>query len=59
MVKRKTRWEVENLLKDTDRVSAFFEAISDYSNNTDLAYDLGCGSGNWLSVFKKYDFISI
>ena len=34
-----------DLLKDTERVSAFFEAIDNYSGNTNLAYDLGCGSG--------------
>ncbi|MCR5027184.1 MAG: methyltransferase domain-containing protein [Methanobrevibacter sp.] len=44
-----------DLLKDTDRVSAFFEAIEDYSSNTDLAYDLGCGSGI-LSYFLSNKF---
>ena len=47
-----------DLLKDNDRVSAFFEAISDYSNNTDLAYDLGCGSGV-LSYFLNQKFDEI
>lgn len=44
-----------DLLKDTDRVSAFFEAIENYSSNTDLAYDLGCGSGI-LSYFLSNKF---
>lgn len=44
-----------DLLKDTGRVSAFFEAIEDYSSNTDLAYDLGCGSGI-LSYFLSNKF---
>ena len=44
-----------DLLKDTDRVSAFFEAIEDYSSKTDLAYDLGCGSGV-LSYFLSNKF---
>ena len=44
-----------DLLKDTDRLSAFFEAIEDYGGNTDLAYDLGCGSGI-LSYFLNSHF---
>ncbi|WP_407380532.1 methyltransferase domain-containing protein [Methanobrevibacter sp.] len=47
-----------DLLKDTDRVSAFFEAINDYSKKTDLAYDLGCGSGV-LSYFLNKKFNEI
>lgn len=44
-----------DLLKDTDRVSAFFEAINGYSKKTELAYDLGCGSGV-LSYFLSDKF---
>ena len=44
-----------DLLKDTERVSAFFEAISQYASKTDLAYDLGCGSG-LLSYFLSDKF---
>ena len=47
-----------DLLKDTDRVSSFFEAIRDYSSDTDLAYDLGCGSGV-LSYFLSEKFSKI
>ncbi|MBQ9025973.1 MAG: methyltransferase domain-containing protein [Methanobrevibacter sp.] len=47
-----------DLLKDTDRVSAFFEAIIHYSGKTDLAYDLGCGSGV-LSYFLNQKFNEI
>jgi predicted RNA methylase len=47
-----------DLLKDTERVSAFFEAINQYSSNTDLAYDLGCGSG-LLSYFLSDKFNEI
>ncbi|SDA71467.1 methyltransferase domain-containing protein [Methanobrevibacter millerae] len=47
-----------DLLKDNDRVSAFFEAINDYSGNNDLAYDLGCGSGV-LSYFLSESFHKI
>ena len=47
-----------DLLKDHDRISAFFEAISQYNSKTELAYDLGCGSG-LLSYFlnEKFDEI--
>ena len=34
-----------DLLKDEERISAFYEAIEDLSVNQELAYDLGCGSG--------------
>lgn len=44
-----------DLLKDTDRLSVFFEAINDYNQNTDQAYDLGCGSGV-LSYFLSLKF---
>lgn len=47
-----------DLLKDNDRVSAFFEAINQYDSKTDLAYDLGCGSG-LLSYFLNEKFSEI
>lgn len=47
-----------DLLKDNDRVSAFYEAINDYSGNNELAYDLGCGSGV-LSYFLNEKFRQI
>ena len=51
-----------NLLKDTERLSAFYEAIKKKGENPNLpkslAWDLGCGSGI-LSIFasKYYDKI--
>lgn len=54
-MKFKTTPYHSDLLKDTDRLSAFFEAIQDYEGNTDLAYDLGCGSGI-LSYFLSSKF---
>ena len=47
-----------DLLKDNDRVSAFFEAIDQYNSKTDLVYDLGCGSG-LLSYFLNEKFSEI
>ena len=47
-----------DLLKDYDRVSAFFEAIDQYDSKTALAYDLGCGSG-LLSYFLNEKFSEI
>lgn len=47
-----------DLLKDNDRVSAFYEAISQYDSNNDLAYDLGCGSG-LLSYFLNDKFAEV
>ena len=44
-----------DLLKDTDRLSVFYEAINEYDSGTDLAYDLGCGSGV-LSYFLSSKF---
>lgn len=44
-MKFKTTPYHSDLLKDTDRLSAFFESIKDYDGNNELAYDLGCGSG--------------
>ena len=34
-----------DLIKDNQRLSAFFEAICEYDGENELAYDLGCGSG--------------
>ena len=47
-----------DLLKDNDRLSVFYQAIKDYDSNTDLAYDLGCGSGV-LSYFLSLKFKEI
>jgi predicted RNA methylase len=47
-----------DLLKDTDRLAVFYQAIRDYSSNNDLAYDLGCGSGV-LSYFLSSKFNEI
>ena len=47
-----------DLLKDTDRLAVFFEAIKEYDSNADLAYDLGCGSGI-LSYFLSSKFKEI
>ncbi len=44
-MKFKTTPYHSDLLKDKDRLSVFYKAISEYDSNTDLAYDLGCGSG--------------
>lgn len=57
-MKFKTTPYHSDLLKDTDRLSAFFEAINDYDGNTELAYDLGCGSGV-LSYFLSEHFDEI
>ena len=43
-----------DLLRDTDRLSAFFEAIEDYEGSFDLAYDLGCGSGILSYFLSSY-----
>jgi predicted RNA methylase len=47
-----------DLIKDSERLSAFFEAISEYDGNDELAYDLGCGSGI-LSYFLSSRFKQI
>lgn len=47
-----------DLLNDTKRLAAFFEAIKEYDGNTTLAYDLGCGSGV-LSYFLSPYFDEI
>jgi predicted RNA methylase len=57
-MKFKTTKYHSDLLKDTDRLSAFFEAIQDYDGKTDVAYDLGCGSGV-LSYFLSDRFDEI
>lgn len=44
-----------DLIKDNERISAFFQAISEYAGNNELAYDLGCGSGI-LSYFLSSKF---
>ena len=54
-MKFKTTPYHHDLLKDTDRLSVFHDAIRDYDSNTDLAYDLGCGSGV-LSYFLSSKF---
>ena len=50
-----------DLLKDKNRLSAFYEAISELSSNQGLAYDLGCGSGILSFFLNPYfkDIISI
>ena len=57
-MKFKTTPYHHDLLKDNDRLSAFFQAIEEYDGNNDLAYDLGCGSGI-LSYFLKDHFKEI
>ena len=57
-MKFKTTPYHSDLLKDTDRLSAFWQAIVDYDGNNDLAYDLGCGSGI-LSYFLSSYFTEI
>jgi predicted RNA methylase len=54
-MKFKTTPYHHDLLKDYDRLSVFFEAISEYDGNDSLAYDLGCGSGI-LSYFLASKF---
>ena len=43
-----------DLLNDQERVSAFFEAIDEYNGKTELAYDLGCGSGVLSYFLSSY-----
>ena len=43
-----------DLIKDTERLSAFFEAISEYDGGKELAYDLGCGSGILSYFLSSY-----
>lgn len=44
-MKFKTTPYHNDLLKDTDRLSVFYQAIKEYDSNNGVAYDLGCGSG--------------
>ena len=57
-MKFKTTPYHSDLLKDTDRLAGFYNAINEYDGNTDLAYDLGCGSGI-LSYFLSSRFEEI
>ena len=57
-MKFKTTPYHHDLLKDKDRLAVFFEAIEQYSANSNLAYDLGCGSGV-LSYFLSEKFNQI
>lgn len=47
-----------DLLKDDERLSAFWQAINEYEGENELAYDLGCGSGV-LSYFLSHYFKEI
>ena len=47
-----------DLIKDSQRLSAFYHAINEYCGNKRLAYDLGCGSGI-LSYFLSFQFEEI
>ncbi len=44
-MKFKTTPYHNDLLKDKERLSVFYQAIKEYDSSTHLAYDLGCGSG--------------
>ena len=57
-MKFKTTKYHSDLLKDYERLSAFFQAIQDYDGKTDVAFDLGCGSGI-LSYFLSDKFEDI
>jgi predicted RNA methylase len=57
-MKFKTTPYHHDLLKDTERLAVFFEAIQEYDSNTGLAYDLGCGSGI-LSYFLSSKFSQV
>lgn len=57
-MKFKTTPYHSDLLKDEERLAAFFNAIEEYGSNTGLAYDLGCGSGI-LSYFLSPYFNEI
>ncbi len=54
-MKFKTTKYHSDLLKDTERLAAFYNAIQEYGGNCELAYDLGCGSGI-LSYFLSDKF---
>lgn len=47
-----------DLIKDNERLAAFFQAINEYDGENELAYDLGCGSGI-LSYFLSSRFEKI
>ena len=53
-MKFKTTPYHSDLLKDTDRLSVFYQAIKEYDSNNELAYDLGCGSGVLTYFLKDY-----
>ena len=57
-MKFKTTPYHSDLLKDTDRLSVFYQAIEEYDLNGDVAFDLGCGSGV-LSYFLSSKFKEI
>ncbi|MDO5810573.1 MAG: methyltransferase domain-containing protein [Methanobrevibacter sp.] len=44
-MKFKTTPYHNDLLKDTDRLAVFYQAIREYDSSNGVAYDLGCGSG--------------
>ena len=43
-----------DLLKDEERISAFYEAIEDLSANQGISYDLGCGKRNFIFFLNSY-----
>ena len=47
-----------DLIKDNERLAAFYHAICEYDGSSELAYDLGCGSGI-LSYFLSSKFKEI
>lgn len=53
-MKFKTTPYHSDLLKDMDRLSAFWQAIEDYNLDNELAYDLGCGSGILSYFLSSY-----
>jgi predicted RNA methylase len=53
-MKFKTTPYHHDLLKDKDRLSAFFQAICDYDGNGQTAFDLGCGSGILSYFLSSY-----
>lgn len=50
---RATKYHFD-LLKDFERLAVFLEAIKEYGAGTDLAYDLGCGSGILSYFLSSY-----
>ena len=53
-MKFKTTPYHSDLLKDHDRLAAFYNAILEYDSNNDVAYDLGCGSGVLSYFLSEY-----